>query len=83
MKTVTLIGTAASSPLIQQVARKEVAMFRIAINKKDFVGERVVLCDTPPLVSRARLSVTKGTHIAIEGQISEGQIFVSTMLIMT
>lgn len=83
MKKVILIGTAASSPLIQQVGRKEIALFRIAINTKNFIGEKHVICDTAALVSRARLNVTKGTHIAIEGQISEGQIFVSTMLIMT
>lgn len=83
MKKITLIGTAASSPLIQQVGRKETALLRIAVNKADFKGDKMAICDTPALVTRARLHVTQGTHVAIEGEISAtGRIFVLTMLIM-
>ena len=92
MKKITLIGTAESSPLIKQVENKELAIFRIAVTEygngkagKPYKATtwHEVICKKKKLVSKARLSVTKNTPIAIEGVIMYGKIVVRSMLTMS
>lgn len=83
----TLIGTAASSPLIQQVKKKENATFKLGVKGKEggsFPGTTYypVICKEKSLVSRARLLVTKGTMVAVEVTGNYDNLIVSTMLIM-
>lgn len=91
MKKITLIGTAESSPLIKQVENKELAIFRISVTKygngkagKPYM-ERTwheVICKKKNLVSKARLSITKGTPIAVETVLMFGKLVVTSMLTM-
>jgi len=87
METITLIGKAESSPLIQQDGKKERATFRIGVKGKEdseFPGTTYypVICEGADLVSRVRNGVTVGTRVSVEVTGTYDQLIVSSMLIM-
>lgn len=87
MKRRTLIGVADSSPLIQQVRKKEQARLRIWIKSQNPKSPRYTWCEVifkdPALVSRVRLCITKGSPIAIVGNVSKDGSFITAITMLT